>query len=43
LAGAIHAAFGGDVSYIRLDTWYFQVTDPNKNSLWCYPDSPDGR
>jgi prepilin-type N-terminal cleavage/methylation domain-containing protein len=43
LAGAIRAAFGGDVNYIRFDTWYFQVTDPNKNSLWCYPGSPDGR
>jgi prepilin-type N-terminal cleavage/methylation domain-containing protein len=41
--GAIHAAFGGDVSYIRLDKWYFEVTDINKNSLWCYPNSPDGR
>ncbi len=41
--GAIHAAFGGDVSYIRFDKWYFEVTDPNKNSLWCNPGSVDGR
>ena len=41
--GAIHAAFGGDVSFIRFDKWYFEVTDPNKNSLWCYPGSSDGR
>jgi len=43
VAGALHAAFGGDVSFIRFDTWYFQETDPNKNSLWCYPGSTDGR
>jgi len=43
LQGAIRAAFGGDVSFIRFDTWYFQVTDVNKNSLWCYPGSSDGR
>jgi len=43
LNGAIKAAFGGSVSYIRLGAWYLQVYDTNKNSLWCYPDSPDGR
>jgi len=43
LQGAIRAAFGGDVGFVRFDTWYFQVTDINKNSLWCYPGSFDGR
>jgi prepilin-type N-terminal cleavage/methylation domain-containing protein len=43
LNGAIQAAFGGAVSYIRMGTWYIQVYDTNRNSLWCYPDSPDGR
>lgn len=43
LNGAINAAFGGSVSYIRIDTWYITVAETNKNSLWCYPDSPDGR
>jgi len=43
LNGAINAAFGGSVSYSRIDTWYIQVDAPNKNSLWCYPGSPDGR
>ena len=43
LQGAIHAALGGSVSYIRLDAWYDQVADPDKNNLWCYPGSPDGR
>jgi prepilin-type N-terminal cleavage/methylation domain-containing protein len=41
--GAINAAFGGSVSYVRLGAWYVQVYDNNKNSLWCYPDSSDGR
>jgi hypothetical protein len=42
LNGAIHAAFGGAVGYIRIDTWYIAVDDANKNQLWCYPSSPDG-
>lgn len=41
--GAINAAFGGSVSYIRLGAWYVQVYDANKNNLWCYPGSVDGR
>jgi len=41
--GAINAAFGGSVGYIRLGAWYLQVYDTNKNSLWCYPGSADGR
>ena len=40
--GAIQAAFDTSVSYIRLDNWYKDVDDPNKNRLWCYPNSPDG-
>ncbi|EEF62961.1 hypothetical protein [Pedosphaera parvula] len=43
LNGAINATFGGSVGYVRLGAWYLQVYDTNKNSLWCYPDSPDGR
>jgi prepilin-type N-terminal cleavage/methylation domain-containing protein len=43
LKGAINAAFGGSVSYIRIDYWYLQVEDTNKNNLWCYPGSADGR
>jgi len=41
--GAINAAFGGSVSFIRLGAWYVQVYDTNKNNLWCYPGSADGR
>jgi prepilin-type N-terminal cleavage/methylation domain-containing protein len=43
LNGAINAAFGGAVSYIRIDTWYIEVDDTNRNNLWCYPGSADGR
>jgi len=43
LNGAINAAFDGSVTYVRLGAWYVQVYDTNKNSLWCYPGSPDGR
>jgi prepilin-type N-terminal cleavage/methylation domain-containing protein len=43
LNGAINAAFGGSVTYVRLGAWYVEVYDTNKNSLWCYPGSADGR
>lgn len=43
LNGAIKATFGGSVSYSRLGAWYLLVYDTNKNSVWCYPGSPDGR
>jgi prepilin-type N-terminal cleavage/methylation domain-containing protein len=43
LDGAVDSAFGGSVKYIRLGAWYLQVYDTNKNNLWCYPGSPDGR
>ena len=41
--GGIQATFSGTVNYIRLNDWYQQVSDPNRNRLWCYPDSDDGR
>lgn len=41
--GAIHAAFDGAVSYVRLKDWYALVADPNRNRLWCYPGTADGR
>lgn len=43
LKGGIQAAFDGSVSYIKLDQWYREVADTNRNRLWCYPGSPDGR
>lgn len=41
--GAIDACFDGSVHYIKYDAWYAQVNDTNRNKLWCYPGSPDGR
>ena len=41
--GAINALFGGSVSYIKFDDWYRYAAETNKNRLWCYPDSTDGR
>jgi prepilin-type N-terminal cleavage/methylation domain-containing protein len=41
--GGIQAAFDSSVNYVRLDDWYNDVADTNKNRLWCYPNSPDGR
>ena len=43
LQGGIQAAFDGSVSYIKLVNWYADVTETNRNRLWCYPNSPDGR
>lgn len=41
--GAVQAQFDASVSYIRLTQWYDDVADTNKNRLWCFPNSPDGR
>jgi prepilin-type N-terminal cleavage/methylation domain-containing protein len=41
--GAINGTFGGSVGYIRLTDWEDLVSDANKNKLWCYPGSADGR
>jgi prepilin-type N-terminal cleavage/methylation domain-containing protein len=41
--GAIQGTFGGSVSYIKLKEWNGYVNDTNRNRLWCYPGSPDGR
>jgi hypothetical protein len=43
LQGGIQAAFDGSVNYVRLVRWYEEVTETNRNRLWCYPGSPDGR
>ena len=43
LRGAVNGAFDGSVGYIKFDTWYAQAAQTNKNQLWCYPDSPNGR
>jgi hypothetical protein len=41
--GGIQAACDASVSYVRLKDWNNDVADLNRNRLWCYPDSDDGR
>ena len=41
--GAVCAALGGVVRYIRFSDWYAMVNNADRNNLWCYPDSPNGR
>ncbi|HXF10405.1 MAG TPA: type II secretion system protein [Desulfuromonadaceae bacterium] len=41
--GAIQAQFDASVSYVKLDAWYNDVDFTNKNRLWCFPGSSDGR
>ena len=41
--GGVQAAFDSSVSYVKLEKWYQDVSDPNRNRLWCYPGSPNGR
>lgn len=43
IQGAVNATFAGSVSYIKLNIWYAEAADSNKNTLWCYPNSPNGR
>ncbi len=40
--GGIQGAFDSSVNYIKLTNWYADVSSPNKNRLWCYPNSLDG-
>jgi len=41
--GAIVGLMGGHVDYVKWKKYYQILADPNKNSLWCYPKSKDGR
>ncbi|PYI85604.1 MAG: hypothetical protein DME26_10640 [Verrucomicrobia bacterium] len=42
-SGAIVGLFGGHVQYLQWKKYYQILAEPNKNSLWCYPNSPNGR
>ena len=42
-SGAIVGLFGGHVQFLRYETYYSMLAEKIKNSLWCYPKSPDGR
>jgi prepilin-type N-terminal cleavage/methylation domain-containing protein len=41
--GGIQGAFDGSVSYITFLEWTRLSADKNRNRLWCWPGSPDGR
>jgi type II secretory pathway pseudopilin PulG len=41
--GAIEGTFGGAVGYIKFDRWYELADATNRNELWCYPGTPNGR
>jgi prepilin-type N-terminal cleavage/methylation domain-containing protein len=40
--GGVQAAFDGSSDYVRFDRWLEERDDPNKNRLWCNPNSTDG-
>ena len=42
-AVAIYGAFDGSSALMRLTDWKVKADDTNKNELWCYTPSPDGR
>ena len=42
-AVAIYGAFDGSSALMRLTDWKTKADDTNKNELWCYSPSPDGR
>jgi prepilin-type N-terminal cleavage/methylation domain-containing protein len=41
--GGIYAAADASASFIRFGRWYAEEADTNKNRLWCYPGSANGR
>lgn len=42
-AVAIYGAFDGSSALMRLDVWQAKASETNKNDLWCYTPSADGR
>lgn len=41
--GAIMGILDGHVEFIKWEKHKQLLDDPNKNMLWCYPDTPNGR
>jgi hypothetical protein len=41
--GAIFGLIGGHARYIKWDQYYKILADPNKNELYCFPNSDNGR
>ena len=40
---AVQAAFDGSASFLQMEDWESAIADTQRNRLWCYPNSPDGR
>ena len=43
VSGAIFGMFDGHAEYVKWRRWAQLIADPGRNSLWCYPNSPNGR
>jgi prepilin-type N-terminal cleavage/methylation domain-containing protein len=43
LAGGVQALFDASVSYVKTNFWYQDAASTNKNRLWCYPETVNGR
>jgi prepilin-type N-terminal cleavage/methylation domain-containing protein len=41
--GAIVGIMDGHVEFLKWKKYYAILADPNRNSLWCYPKSKNGR
>ncbi len=41
--GAIVGLMGGHFEYLKWKKYYQLLADPNRNSLWCFPNSKTGR
>ena len=41
--GAILGIMDGHVEFLKWDKYYKLLAEPNRNSLWCYPKSRNGR
>ena len=41
--GAILGLMDGHVQFLKWDKYNQLLADPNKNDLWCYPKSKNGR
>lgn len=42
-SGATMGHFDGHVEYVKWKKYFQLLADPNKNNLWCYPGSQNGR
>jgi hypothetical protein len=41
--GGVQGTFSGSVNYVKLKKWYEEERETNRNRLWCYPGSSNGR